>query len=198
MKGESEGGSKIDRSQKRYLVRGFIDGLLSTLGAVIGASAAIGTSSETSAASVILSAGVGAGIANGLSNVLAAFMGEKLVVVRRLEEVERAMLEEEALRKSRVADEIHQKIISGGMADGLATIGGAMVPVLPFVFVPLLAIKGTIALYSSIILSLVSFFVLGGYIGKVSRENVIFSGLKMAAFAGVTAIICKLVKMALV
>ncbi|KXA91051.1 hypothetical protein AKJ63_01950, partial [candidate division MSBL1 archaeon SCGC-AAA259D18] len=176
MKGESEGGNKIDKSQKRYLVRGFIDGLLSTLGAVIGASAAIGTSSGASAASVILSAGVGAGIANGLSNVLAAFMGEKLVLVRRLEEVERAMLEEEALRKSRVADEIHQKIVSGGVVDGLATMGGAMVPVLPFIFVPLLAIEETIALYSSILISLIFFFVFGGYIGKISRESVIFSG----------------------
>lgn len=198
MKGESGRGDKIDKSQTRYLVRGFIDGLLSTLGAVIGASAAIGTSSETSAASVILSAGVGAGIANGLSNILAAFMGEKLVLVRRLEEVERAMLEEEALRRSRVADEIHQKIVSGGIVDGLATIGGAMVPVLPFISVPLFGIKGIIALYSSIAVSLITFFILGGYIGKISRENVIFSGLKMAAFAGVTAIICKLIKMALV
>lgn len=145
-----------------------------------------------------MSAGVGAGIANGLSNILAAFMGEKLVHVRRLEELEKAMLEDEALRKSRVADERHQKIVSGGIIDGIATIGGAMVPVLPFISVPLFGVEETIALYSSVLLSLMAFFILGGYIGKISRENVIYSGFKMAAFAGVTAIICKLVKMALV
>lgn len=178
----------------RYIIRGFIDGLLSTLGIVIGASTAIGASAE--AAQIIIAAGIGGGVANGLSNILGAFMGEKVEVGKRMEKVEKAMLEEEALRGTKVDEKFQNEIVSGGVADGLATIGGALIPVLPFLFIAIFAFSTQIALYVSIIFSLIVFFILGVYVGRVSKENAIFSGLKMAAFGGITAVVVTLIRLA--
>ncbi|KXB06117.1 hypothetical protein AKJ53_01280 [candidate division MSBL1 archaeon SCGC-AAA382F02] len=179
----------------RYFVRGFIDGLLSTLGIVIGASTAIGASAE--ATQIIIAAGIGGGVANGLSNVLGAFMGEKAAMGKEFEKVEKALLKEEALRGTKVDEKFRGKIISSGVMDGLATIGGAIVPVLPFLLISILAVSEITALYIAIVVSLAIFFLLGGYIGKVSKENFVLAGLKMAAFGGVTAIVVTLIRLAL-
>ncbi|KXB06625.1 hypothetical protein AKJ52_01925 [candidate division MSBL1 archaeon SCGC-AAA382C18] len=179
----------------RYLVRGFVDGALSTLGVVIGASTAIGTSADATA--IIIAAGIGGGVSNGLSNILGAFMAEKVVAGERLEEMEKAMLKEEALRGTKVDEEFHDKTISGGISDGLATMGGALIPVFPFMLVPIVAISEMSALLSSIIVSLFLFAGLGVYIGRVSKENIYYSILKMTAFAGLTAIIATIIRILL-
>ncbi len=185
----------------RYLVRGFIDGLLSTLGIVIGASTAIGTTMGAGggieASRIIVAAGLGGGVANGLSNLLGAFMGEKAALYERFKKVEKAMLKEEALRGSKVVESQESNIISSGVADGLATIGGAVVPVIPFIFTSIITFDPLMALYSSILISLIIFFVLGAYIGRISKENLILSGLKMTAFAGATAAVAALIRFVL-
>lgn len=179
----------------RYLIRGFVDGLLSTLGIVIGASTAIGSGGEVEASHIIIAAGVGGGIANGLSNILGAFVGEKAETYKKFEEVEEAMLKEEALRGTKVDDRIQDKIISSGIVDGLATLGGAIIPVIPFFLILISAFSALTALYISIAASIAIFFALGVYIGKISKENVILSGLKVAAFGGATALVVTLIKL---
>lgn len=179
------------------MIRGFIDGLLSTLGIVIGASIAIGGGTGVEASHIIIAAGVGGGVANGLSNILGAVMGEKAALYKRFKKVERAMLKEEALRGTKVDERTQSKILTSGIADGMATIGGAIIPVAPFLSTSILAFSAMLALYISVAISLALFFVLGSYIGKVSKENVLFSGLKMAAFGGGTALVATLIRLAL-
>ncbi len=181
----------------RYLIRGFIDGLLSTLGIVIGASTAIGAGGGVEASHIIIAAGLGGGIANGLSNVLGAFMGEKAALYERYEKVEKAMLKDDALKGTKVDEKLQDKVLTSGVADGLATLGGAILPILPFFLITLPAFTTIEGLYTSIGLSLVLFFVLGTYIGKISKENIVLSGLKMVAFGGITALIVTLVRIAL-
>jgi len=172
----------------RYFIRGLIDGSLSTLGIVIGASIAIGLSPEA-ARTIIIAAGIGGGIANGLSNIIGAFAAEKTVAHKELERVERAMLKRGAIKNSELHRETEKKIISSSVIDGLATIGGSVIPVLPFFILPALP-----ALEWSVAVTLAFFFVIGIYIGRVSRENLALSGLKMVLFAGATAGIAALIK----
>ncbi len=178
----------------RYIIRGFVDGLLSTLGVVIGASTALGTGSELEASRIIIAAGIGGGVANGISNILGAFMGEKVAAHKRFEKIEKAMLKKEALRGTKVDEKTKNRVISSGIADGLATIGGSIIPVLPFILIPVLLFSAFTALYIAISASILIFFVLGIYIGKISKENIILSGAKMAAFGGVTALIAHLIR----
>jgi predicted membrane protein (TIGR00267 family) len=173
----------------RYLIRGLIDGSLSTLGIVIGASVAIGLGEE--AARIIIAAGIGGGVANGISNLIGAFAAEKTVAHKEMERVERAMLKRGAIRNSELHEETERRIISSGVVDALATIGGSLIPVVPFFVLfasPLLALEWSVAI------TLALFFFLGIYIGRVSRENLALSGLKMVLFAGATAAISVLIK----
>lgn len=168
----------------RYFIRGLIDGSLSTLGIVIGASVAIGLSPE--ATRIIVAAGIGGGIANGLSNILGAFAAEKTVAHKELKRIERAMLRRST---SKLYKKTEKKILSNSVRDGLATIGGSVVPILPFFILPAL-----LALGWSVAVTLALFFSIGIYIGKISRENLAISGLKMALFAGATAGIAAVIK----
>jgi len=181
-------------SQKRYLLRGFIDGVLSSLGVVIGASTAIGLSSSVKATTIIIAAGIGGGVANGFSNILGAFVGEKLVKEKRLRKIEKAMLEEENLRGTEIDKELEKKVFFSGLYDGIATIAGSLVPVCPFLVGVLIKIQNLALLYSSAFISLVLFFLLGVYIGRISKENIIFSGLKLVAFGIVTLVITLIIR----
>ena len=178
----------------RYLIRGFIDGLLSTLGIVIGASTVIG-SGQASASQIIISAGLGGGVANGLSNLLGAFMGEKAALSKRYERLEKAMLKDGAVKESKVDEEFRDKVLTSGIIDGVSTMIGAVIPVIPFIFAVIFGFNPLSALYSSLGLSVSLFFVLGAYIGKISRGNIFYSALKMGAFGGVTALIVALLRM---
>ncbi len=171
----------------RYLIRGLIDGSLSTLGIVIGASIAIGLSPE--ATRIIVAAGIGGGIANGLSNIIGAFAAEKTVAHKELERVEQAMLKRGAIKNSELHRETKKRILSSSAIDGLATISGSVIPVLPFFILPALQ-----ALEWSVAVTLALFFFLGIYIGRISRENLALSGFKMVLFAGATAGIAALIK----
>lgn len=187
------------KHQKRYLIRGFIDGVLSSLGVVIGASTAIGAtvgSNNASAASaIIIAAGIGGGVANGLSNILGASVGEKLVKEIELGEIEKAMLKRGGELHGTVVDEkLNETLWSSAIYDGVATFIGSIIPVLPFIVGSLFLITDMISLYASIILSLTIFFILGVYIGKIAREQVIISGLKLVAFGVVTVIITTLIR----
>ena len=171
----------------RYLIRGLVDGSLSTLGIVIGASIVIGLISE--ATRIIVAAGIGGGLANGLSNIVGAFAAEKTVTHKELERIERAMLKRGAVKNSKRYKKTEKRILSSSVIDGLATIGGSVIPVLPFFILP-----APLALEWSIIVTLALFFALGVYIGRVSRENLTLSGVKMVLFAGATAGIAALIK----
>ncbi|MFO8077516.1 MAG: VIT1/CCC1 transporter family protein [Thermoplasmatota archaeon] len=186
------------KHEKRYLIRGFIDGVLASLGVVIGASTAIGTTTEAAANAIIIAAGIGGGVANGLSNILGASVGEKLVKEIELAEIEKAMLKQGGdLHGTTIDKQLNQKLLSSAFYDGLATFIGSIIPVIPFILGSFLFILDMISLYISIVVSLLLFFILGLYIGKISREHMILSGLKLVAFGIVTVIITTFIRMIL-
>lgn len=183
-----------DDSRNRYILRGFIDGVLSSLGVVIGASAAIGFGDNDTAALIIIAAGIGGGIANGFSNILGAFVGEKMVKEKNLRKIEGAMLKKEGLRGTELDKRMEKEVRICGVYDGLSTIVGSLVPVAPFLLGLIISFDSTILLYTSAAVSLILFFILGLYVGKISRENIILSGLKLVAFGIVTLIVTFIIK----
>ena len=155
------------------LIRGFIDGSLSTLGIVIGASSASSV--------VIIAAALGGTLANGFSNLLSAFSAEGAEQYRELRRVEQAMVSKD-MKGSELDRQVSKKTITIGAVDGLATIMGGGIPILPYLFLPtseamLVAIGMVVAVT----------FAIGVYLGKLSKRNVILSALKMALFCVVVA-----------
>ncbi|PTD94539.1 TIGR00267 family protein [archaeon SCG-AAA382B04] len=162
---------------KEYLhpiTRGAIDGSLSTLGIVIGA---VNASPE-----IIIAAGMSGGIANGFSNMFAAVSAEKTEMLGDLSEIEDAMLKD-TLRDTIIHEMQSKKVRSRGFIDGVATIFGALVPVVPYFFLG----TGQAIFLSIGLTSLLAFF-LGFAMAQVSGRNILYLGLKMAIIAIIVAI----------
>lgn len=165
----------------RYITRGLIDGSLSTLGIVLGA--AISGDPK-----VIIAAGLGGGIANSISNILGALTAEKAGVMQELLEYEKAMVGSKVqLKNTKIYEKRQRKILKSGMYDGLFTLIGAMVPVVPFI--PTFGLDINTAIYASVTATLALLFILGAYLGRISKDNLLLSGTKMALFGLVTAIL---------
>ena len=172
-------------AETRYIVRGLIDGSLSALGVVIGASG-------SADASVIIAAGLGGGIANGLSNILGAFTAEKASLERERIQKEKSLLKKNGyLKKSIIYKKAIRETMICGLIDGISTTIGSALPVVPFF---LFDIKT--ALYVAIGITIAILFILGVFIGKISKENVVVSGIKMVIGALVVAVLCFMVERA--
>lgn len=157
-----------------YAIRGMLDGTLATLGVVIGARGA--------APEIIIAAGISGGVANSISNILAAFSAQKTVMLNDLREVEDAMIEKD-LKGSYTHQEKQKEVRLKSIYDGVATLLGALVPVVPFFF-----FAPQIATYTAIGLTSILGFWVGFIMGKLSRRNVLYLGAKMAIIAIIVAL----------
>jgi len=162
----------------RYVVRGLIDGSLSTLGVVIGASGG-----ETS---IIIAAGIGGGIANGISNILGALTAERAIIEEEREKKEKSLLIGNGnLKGTHEYQYKLNKTMYSGTYDGLSTCVGAVIPVIPFFI-----FDQSTALIMAIAFTLLILLGLGIFIGKLSRDNLLISGLKMVLGGVIVAVIC--------
>ena len=154
-------------------LRGFIDGTLSTLGIVIGAASASNV--------VIIAAALGGMLANGISNLLSAFSAEGAEQYQELRRIEEAMVSRE-MKGSELDRRISRRTLASGIVDGAATIVGGGIPILPYLFLPpfeaMLVAIGVVVTIISLV---------GIYLGKLSRRNIVLSALKMATFGLVVA-----------
>jgi len=165
------------------LLRGFVDGALSTLGIVIGATSA--------APAVIIAAAVGGTVANGIANALSAFSSESASRHAELREIEKALVDRD-LRGTALDRNVQVAIAKASVVDGLGTIAGGVIPVLPYVFMPV-----SRALPTSAGVVIIAISIVGLYLGRVSRRNLALSALKMAvsgiAVAGIVYLIQSLI-----
>jgi len=170
----------------RHIIRGLIDGSLSTLGVIIGASGA--------SPAIIITAGLGGGVANGLSNILGAFTAEKAKMEMEISRLEKAMLKRGGLRGTVIHERAKRMTFIGGLSDGLSTILGSVIPVIPFLLMYPLGYGRDTALILSVSVTIFLLFFLGVYLGKLSKENIAIAGVKMALIGLATAFICTLIE----
>ncbi|MBD3368968.1 TIGR00267 family protein [Candidatus Fermentibacteria bacterium] len=165
-------------------VRGYIDGSLSTLGILVGASSA--------SAPVIVAAAVGGTLANGVSNLLSAYSAEGIELYKDLRRTENAMVAKE-LKGSLPERRVSRLTVRMGLVDGLATIIGGGILVLPYLFLPSFQ-----AMLVAVGLVLVSISSIGVYLGKLSKRNMLLSAIKMALYCIVVAGLVYLIQMLIV
>jgi predicted membrane protein (TIGR00267 family) len=167
----------------RYTVLGTIDGVIACLAIVLGVSAA---SLDTN---VILAAGMSAGVGLGVSNGIGGFMAEYTVEKKQLRQIERAMIAEKGkLDDTFLTRKMEKKLMFDTITHGGCSFLGAMVPLIPFIF----NFDTSWLLIGSIAVSLIVLFMLGIYMGKVIKEHLIVSGLKMVIVGILVAVIVRL------
>jgi predicted membrane protein (TIGR00267 family) len=172
---------------RRYFVMNAFDGALTVLGIVLGAYIA-GVRDE----GIVVSAVLGASLAMGLSGVWGAYMAEKAERTRKLKELETALFTN--LKNTRLHRASMTVIVWLAVVDGGSPVMVALAAITPFFLSRLGVFSFTLSVYLSIFVSLATLFALGVFLGRISRENMVFQGLKMASAGVIIATILLILK----
>jgi predicted membrane protein (TIGR00267 family) len=156
---------------RRYFVKNGFDGSMTMLGIIVGAWAVHVTQPE-----IIVTAGLGACIAMGVSGLSGAYMTERAERKRDLKNLETAMMTK--LNDSVITDATKFVSFYAAVIDGGSPILTALISLSPF----FLLLHGLIAVenayISSLVVTMVTLFMLGIYLGKIAKENVLLYGIQ--------------------
>lgn len=162
---------------RRYFIIGFFDGVLTILGLIIGSH----LSGEISAR-LVITAGVATALALGISSSWGAFKAERIEQKIMKDQKEKALLVNS--RESTI-DRAHRfAAYVSSIIHGIAPIIGAILPLIPYAFLPLEE-----AFVMAVAIGFASLFILGAVMGKSARFNVFVSGFRMFLAGVVTAVI---------
>ncbi|MCX6778251.1 MAG: VIT1/CCC1 transporter family protein [Candidatus Micrarchaeota archaeon] len=176
----------IGHIARRYFVMNAFDGALTMLGMIIGSYAA-GIQNPM----LVFMVGMSTSVAVGISGLWGAFMTETAERKRQLRELEKQMLTD--LRKSHIADAGRAAPVITAVIDGVSPFLSASIILSPFIIAEHWGFTIKDAYYSSIILAFTIFFLLGAYLGTLSREGIVKSGIKMLLAGVICAIISWLI-----
>jgi len=169
---------------RRYFVKNGFDGSMTMLGIIVG-SWVVGVERPE----IIVTAGLGACFAMGISGLFGAYMTEKAERKRNLKTLENAMktdLQDSVLNDASSFVSYYAAIVDGG-----SPILTAIISLIPFTFAlwSLMAIWDAYIL--SFILTLITLFALGTYLGRIAKENVLLYGAQTLA-AGIIIVVIAL------
>ena len=175
------GAQKIIR---RYFAMNAFDGAMTSLGVVIGAYL-----SQILDPRSVIGVIITSGIAMMVSGFSGTYMTERAERSHSLNELEDAML-------VNLDDTVYGRAnrfisVFAALVDGSAPFIASIPSVVPFLLVPRLIDVAT-AFIASIGASLFTLFILGVYLGRISGENILYSGLKMVVSGAAVAIIALL------
>ena len=170
--------TKVGPILRRYFIIGAFDGALTILGIILGA-AAVQAGEEHK--SLVLAMSFSAAIALSISSLVGAYEAERVEKKINQTSLEHAMLAE--LGETHRQAFTFASLASAGV-HGVAPLIAALVPVVPFLFMPFVD-----AVWISITITLCVLFAMGAYMGNMAKEHVVFSGLRFAAAGLITAII---------
>ncbi len=167
---------------RRYFVVNGFDGALTMLGLVVG----FRISSETDIG-VVVGACTGAAIALGASGVTSAYISESAEKQRELQELERAMVADLTETAHGMASRLVPLVIA--MVNGLAPFLVSMAIMTPLWLHRFGSELPAPPLDAAIVLAFVVIFLLGTFLGRVSGEFWLWSGMRAVLIAAVTAAI---------
>ncbi len=154
----------------RYVALGTLDGILAVMGVTLAASGVASAGGLEISNFAIGLTGLSGGIALAMSNAFGSFIGERAEEARTLRELEeKMMLNEGDLDETIIYKQAKKRIYMSMFTHGFSSFIGSFVPVMPFL---LIADKLT-ATITTVALCFVALFILGLYLGKVSRDNLL-------------------------
>jgi predicted membrane protein (TIGR00267 family) len=176
--------TKAQRILRRYFAMNAFDGAMTSLGVVIGAYISNIADPKAVIGVIIMS-----GVAMAVSGFSGTYMTESAERSKSLNELEDAMLID-------LEDTIYgqaSRFVSffAAFVDGSAPFVASIPSVIPFYLSHIRLLSLGVAFMASMGASLLTLFLLGIFLGRVSQRNVIYSGFKMV-IAGVAVAILAL------
>lgn len=167
---------------RRYFALNAFDGVLTTLGILAG-----GYIGGVRSARTLLLVGVTTTMAMAVSGFYGSYLVEKAERQRALRELEESTLS--SLKGTDISSASRYATIVIAVADGASPAVAAALAFAPFLLVPWIGIEAAFVI--SALVCLVECFLLGVFLGRVSRERLAWSGLKLV-LAGVVLLVVSL------
>lgn len=180
--------SGVGEFARRYFVMNSFDGVLTIIGIILGSYSVVGVDPK-----YIVSAGIGATIAMAVSGFSGTYMTETAERRLRLK-----FIEKQLLRK--LAGSLQDKAAKfasfwSAMIDGVSPALVSFICLFPLLLSMYGILNPLLAFYTALTLSGIILFSLGLYLGRISKENVIWWGLKIlligAFVAGISILAAK-------
>ena len=170
--------SEAGRIARRAFANNSFDGVLTMIGVVMG-NFVVGVQDAT----VVLITGLSTALAIGISGGWGAYLTESAERRHEISELEQFTLTE--LSDTKIGKASRMAVVLVAAVDGLSPFFAALLVVFPFFLAPLLP-SVAYAYYASIGMAMLSLFALGIYLGRISKQNLIISGVKTC----VVGVIC--------
>lgn len=164
---------------RRTFVNNGFDGALTMLGVLLGSFIA-----DINDPLIVLKLGLATAIAVGISGLAGALFAESAERKKQLKEMEKAL--HHSLDKTSYKKAHDFAIIFTALVDGLSPFLTSLLILLPFFLLSASEIE--FAYQLSIAISMITFFLIGAFLGKVSGDSIIITGAKLV----LAGIICLL------
>lgn len=167
------------------------DGALTMLGLILGGLITIDPLNPTPGFNAILLAAAGTSIAMAISGFSGSYLAESAERDREVDEIGRAMLTD--MSNSMYARASRTTSVVVAVVDGASPAVAAIIVMMPLFFVPSGVLPYTTAFYMAIVICMILLFLLGIFLGSVSKKSIWSYGAK-TLFAGLmTAILMFLI-----
>ena len=173
---------------RRYFIINGFDGAITVLGLLLGFFYVGTTNIRT-----ILAAGLGTAVAMCISGISSAYLSEKAEKIKELREIEKAMLK--TLRNTKIGNAAKTAPLITGLVNGTSPLLMALVILVPFIIGNFIPANVKLLFYLSFILCFLSLFLMGMFMGKISKTNMVVYGLKTLLVGIATVVILMLLKL---
>ena len=164
---------------RRYLVMNAFDGVLTIIGVLMGNYMA-----GVRNVAIVINTGLTTSVAMGVSGLWGAYLTESAERERDLAELEKNTLSN--LKNTKIGRASRWAVVIVALVDGLAPLTAALLVMIPL-FLSRLIGSVEMSYLLSLVLSLITLFGLGVFLGRISKRNVVIYGLR-TLIAGVVSI----------
>jgi predicted membrane protein (TIGR00267 family) len=172
--------ANVGEIARRYFVMNAFDGVLTIIGMLMGNMAAGVTNPN-----VVITTGLSTSIAMGISGLWGSYLTESAERKHDLDELSNSTLTD--LNNSRIGRASRYAAFTVSIVDGISPLLAALLVLIPF-FIHGIFPNIQVVYYTTLGVALVTLFALGVFLGNISKENLIISGIK-TTIAGVASII---------
>jgi predicted membrane protein (TIGR00267 family) len=171
--------SEVGETTRRLFSMNGFDGCITILGVLIGFYI-----QNVYEPMLIFKTGIAAAIAMSMSGLWGAYLTERSVRIKDLKELESATLSD--LKNTRIGSALKFATIVVSVVDAVSPLITSFLPLIPFLFAENLGIKACYLI--SFIILFLTLFLLGIFLGSISKENLLISAIKMI-LAGIMSVL---------
>jgi predicted membrane protein (TIGR00267 family) len=172
--------AEVGEIARRYFAMNAFDGVLTIIGVLMGNYVA-----GVMETRVVIATGLSTSLAMGISGLWGSYLTESAERRREIDELEEQTLTD--LKNTKIGKASRMAAVLVAIVDGLSPFLAALLVLVPF-FVAGVFPTVVWAYYASLVMALFTLFALGIFLGHISKENLLLSGVKTVT-AGVVSIV---------